>query len=324
MIVEMLALIGYFLTNMIVKHSYPDFTNEVMNATISLCLVFILFSRMFLHIVMDKVWNANLRHFLLGVFYLFLSLDACLAAMYFSGSISIYGQHIKIASQILMYTISIGMFLFVKIFDLKNGNIYGGHFMMYQVLDCVYVVAYMILDYLILPDETNPNYYLSLETHHSFVIGLMGLLIVLIAWTNLVIVYFRKYWSHRKVLFIKIDNLFKHRKESILLTPPKGLLKDASPVMKELAHVLDEAPVRVIELNFLVKQLHDYSIAYGKTEEEATQFSAGFSSMMIRSFMKRKYDFSLFPKPIVKLLQTFKSKGEENQRTLRAIPVTMV
>ena len=192
MIVEMLALIGYFLTNLVVKTFYPDFINEVMNATISLCLVYILFSRMFLHIVMDKVWRATLRHFLLGLLYLLLCLDGCLALMYFSGSLIIYGHNVKLIAQILMYSISIIMFLFVKIFDLKNSSIYGSHFIVYQVLDCTYVVSYMILDYFILPNESNPKYFLSLETHHSFVIGLIGLLIVLIAITNLTIVYYRK------------------------------------------------------------------------------------------------------------------------------------
>lgn len=314
MIVEMLALIGYFLTNLVVKTFYPDFINEVMNATISLCIVFILFSRMFLHIVMDKVWRASIRHFLLGLLYFFLSLDACLAIMYFSGSLIIYGSHVKMAAQILMYSISVIMFLFVKIFDLKNSNIYGSHFMVYQVLDCIYVIAYILLDYFILPNESDPNYLLSLETHHSFVIGLIGLLIVLIAITNLTIMYYRKYWAHKKVFFIKVDSLFKHHKEDVLLNPPKIPLKDAPPVIKELAHVLDEAPVRVVELDFLVKTLHDINIKYGKTEMEATDFSAKFSSMMIKSFMKRKYDFSLLPKPLVKLLQTIRRK-EGNKRS---------
>lgn len=318
MIVEMLALIGYFLTNLVVKTFYPDFINEVMNATISLCIVYILFSRMFLHIVMDKVWRATLRHFLLGAFYFLLSVDGCLALMYFSGSLIIYGNHIKVAAQILMYVISITMFLFVKIFDLKNSNIYGSHFIVYQVLDCIYVIAYILLDFFILPNESDPNYFLSLENNHSFVIGLMGLLIVLITITNLIIMYYRKYWAHRKVFFIKVDSLFRHRKEGVLLNTPRVPLKDAPPVIKDLAHVLDEAPVRVIELDFLVKNLHDINIRYGRTEKEATEFSADFSSMMIKSFMKRKYDFSLLPKPLVKLLQTIRRKdGNKRSFTIK-------
>ena len=62
---EILGLSGLLVINLIVSWQYPVFYAVTINASISLCLVFILFMRVFLLIVREKVWKANTRHFIL-------------------------------------------------------------------------------------------------------------------------------------------------------------------------------------------------------------------------------------------------------------------
>ena len=78
--------------------------------------------------------------------------------------------------------------------------------------------------------------------------------------------------------------------------------------------MLDNALFRVIEANLIVKQLHHLLELNGWSTQEATELCGDFSSILIKTLMKRKFDFCLLPRPIVKLLQTY-GKRKDNKRT---------
>jgi hypothetical protein len=120
---------------------------------------------------------------------------------------------------------------------------------------------------------------------------------------------------HKKALFTKIETKIKNNDEKSLLIQPKTIQN--SSTIREVAYVLDLAPIRVVEVNIIIKRVHDILVLHGRSTQEATQLAADFGAIIIKTLMKRKYDFSLLPRPIVKLLQTYKRyRGNSRQITL--------
>lgn len=295
--IELGALTGFVFVNSIVKLTFPFFYAQTMCATTSLCLAFILFGRAFLHIVIDKVWRANTRHFLMCVIYFVLLLDGMCALYYFSNDPRTW-QCILI--QVFAYSLNLVMFLFVKLADFKSKKLYGSHFLVCQIIDCVLIAYLAYFDITATPEKLGEG-----ESMYR-IITVLILLTVL----NIVILKFRAYWMHKKTLLSKLDTKIKNNEiERILIEPPT--IK-SSGTIREVAYVLDYAPFRVIEVNLIVKQLHDLLEMNGWSTQKATKLCGDFSSILIRTLMKRKFDFSLFPRPIVKMLQTYgRRKGNK-------------
>lgn len=302
--IEFGSLFGFLIVNTIVLNFYPVFYAQTMCATTSLCLAFILFGRVFLHIVIDKVWRANTRHFLMCLFYLTLLNLGVGALYYFSNDPATVPCRLI---QLFAYLIHLSMFLFVKIADFRSSKLYGRTFLICQIIDCILILILAITDIRFTSEFINNSS-----------MGFIIILLALLSFLNYGILKFRDYWMHKKALMSKLDTKIKNNEIRKVLIDPKTIRN--SSVLREAAYVLDNAPFRVVEINLIVKQLHDLLELNGWSTQEATKFCGDFSSIMIRNLMKRKYDFSLFPRPIVKLLQTYnrdyvKSEDKKNKRS---------
>ena len=300
--IEFFSLFGFLIVNIFMKNFHPIFYGETMCATTSLCLVFILFGRVFLHIVKDKVWRANLRHFLMCLFYFILILDSFAAIVYFSG----LATNLQMALiRVFAYSLSIGMFIFVKAANFACAKLYDKSFIFLHIIDTLLIIMLTIFDILACPE------YMTKKPAMVFMISIL----ILLSIVNFLILNLRSFWMHKKSLFIKIETKIKNNDENSLLIQPKTIQN--SSTIREAAYVLDLAPIRVVEVNIIIKYVHDMLVLHGRSTQEATQLAADFGAIIIKTLMKRKYDFSLLPRPIVKLLQTYKKyKGNNRQITL--------
>lgn len=300
--IEFFSLFGFLVVNVFMKNFHPIFYGETMCATTSLCLVFILFGRVFLHIVKDKLWRANLRHFLMCLIYFILIIDSFAAVIYFSG-LATSPQMALI--RVFAYTLSISMFVFVKLANFSYAKLYGKAFIVLHIIDAILIIMLTIFDILSCPE------YMSKKPAMTFMITIL----VLLSIVNFLILRLRDYWMHKKTLFMKIETKIKNNDEKSLLIQPRTIQN--SGTIREIAYVLDLALVRVIEVNIIIKHIHDMLVSHGRSTQEATQLSADFGAIIIKTLMKRNYDFSLLPRSIVKLLQTYKKyRGNNRQITL--------
>ena len=300
--IEFFSLFGFLIVNIFMKNFHPIFYGETMCATTSLCLVFILFGRVFLHIVKDKVWRANLRHFLMCLFYFILIIDSFGAVIYFSG-LATDLQMVLI--QVFAYSLSIGMFIFVKIANFACAKLYDKSFISLHIIDALLIIMLTIFNILARPE------YMIRKPAMIFMISIL----ILLSIVNFLILNLRSFWMHKKALFTKIETKIKNNDEKSLLIQPKTIQN--SSTIREVAYVLDLAPIRVVEVNIIIKHVHDILVLHGRSTQEATQLAADFGAIIIKTLMKRKYDFSLLPRPIVKLLQTYKRyRGNSRQITL--------
>ena len=296
--IEFGALLGFILVNSAVKLNFPFFYAQTMCATTSLCLAFILFGRVFLHIAVDRVWRANTRHFLVCVIYFALLLEGMCALYYFSNDSRTWQCYLI---QVFVYSLSTVMFFFVKVANFKSAKLYGSYFLVYQIIDCVLIGYLMYFDITATPEKIGER-----SIYRVIVI------LVLLAILNILISSFKTYWIHKKTLLSKFDTQIKNNKIKKILIEPTTI-KDNGTI-REIAYVLDNALFRVIEANLIVKQLHDLLELNGWSTQEATELCGDFSSILIKTLMKRKFDFCLLPRPIVKLLQTY-GKRKDNKRT---------
>lgn len=300
--IEFFSLFGFLVVNIFMKNFHPIFYGETMCATTSLCLVFILFGRVFLHIVKDKVWRANLRHFLMCLFYFILILDSFAAIVYFSGLATNLQMTLI---RVFAYSLSIGMFIFVKAANFACAKLYDKSFIFLHIIDTLLIIMLTIFDILACPE------YMAKKPAMVFMISIL----ILLSIVNFLILNLRSFWMHKKSLFTKIETKIKNNDENSLLIQPKTIQN--SSTIREAAYVLDLAPIRVVEVNIIIKHVHDMLVLHGRSTQEATQLAADFGAIIIKTLMKRKYDFSLLPRPIVKLLQTYKKyKGNNRQITL--------
>ena len=297
--IELFSLFGFLVVNIFMKKFHPIFYGETMCATTSLCLVFILFGRVFLHIVKDKIWRANLRHFLMCLFYFILIIDSFAAIIYFSG-LATNLQRVFI--QIFAYSLSIGMFIFVKAANFACAKLYNKSFIFLHIIDTLLIIMLTIFDILAYPE------YMAKKPAMIFMISIL----ILLSIVNFLILEFKDFWMHKKNLFTKIETKIKNNDERSLLVQPEAIQN--SSTIREAAYVLDLAPIRVIEVNIIIKHVHDLLVLHGRSTQEATQLSADFGAIIIKTLMKRKYDFSLLPRPIVKLLQTYKKYKDNNRQ----------
>lgn len=297
---EILCFLGLILINTFVKVFFPAFYTITINATVSLCLGFIVFTRMFFCIIKERIWEANLRQLILCIFFFLLVINASLGCIYFSNVFQ-YNKSFTYLIQFIIYSLLISVFIIQKVVQFKQVSLYGIKYLVYSMIDALLVASFAILDFVSTPED--------FEKKSRYV--LVFVLLLLIAAVNLIISYYKDYWMHKKILLDKIDIECKRHNENKLLKGDVTIYNNS--IIKEVAYVLDYAPFRVFEVNFIVKHFHDILIKNGKSLQEATTIAAQFSSVIIKTLMKRKYDFSFFPRPIVKLLQTY-NKCNDNKR----------
>lgn len=285
---------------------------QVVNSTISLLLVYILFVRVFFYICLNKVWKASRRYFLLCSFYSLLLVDANLAILFFTGELqylqNVTGQNWIIpVSQVFMYSISLVMFVYVKVCRFKNRKTFGNIYFSLEILDSILLLIYALIDALNTAEDL-------LSPKGDKILFCIGLILALIAFVNLINRNFKDYWAHKKVLKVKIIQYIKNNQETELIKPLKRDLRKDS-IMREIIVILDKSPCRVLEVSLLVRGFHNLLIEYGhKTESIATEYAAQFNALLVQNLMKRRYDFCLCPSFIVNFLQSHNKRKPENDK----------
>lgn len=279
----------------------------VFNALISLSIVYILFCRVFMFTCKDKVGKANHRYLFLCVFYTFLIIEGFLALLFFSGELEWTYPNILRPAQILMYSISTIMFLYVKINDLKKCFIYGKTYLTLEIIDFVIIFTYLLFDYLVTPQSINNN---------PSIMNVAVFFMITLAIINKYRLSMMDYWEHKKILLLKIDQRIKHKKTKTLIDPKiKDINRDQ--IMVECRYVLDYAPIRVIEMNLLISQLRAVLLKNGLSLEDTTETISEFSSVIIRNLMKRKYDFYILPNYILNKLYMINKNSIKERRQLQ-------
>mgnify|MGYP007069877178 FL=1 len=310
--IELLTFLGFNILHILFKYTQDTYVYVMtMNSLISLLCVFVIFARVFLKIGLDKFWKAEKRYFLLSLFYLALLLEGCLAVMFFGGDLERpYGAwpYIKLGSQILMYGLSVVMFVAAKRMDFKHTPIYGKAYFWFNIIDCVMLISLLVSDYLITPE---------LLIKDKYIIPFVDIWLFILAFVNIWILHFRKFWQHKSTLLKMFDNLVKTRTEEKLIKPE---MRDLSTdnIWKEIVIVLDQAPIRVVQLDVLLIQLHEIMIKNGRKPKDVTNFIADFAAVIIKNLMKRKWDFSCMPSFVVNFKQKHDKpkKGSDNKRGL--------
>ena len=301
-----------FIVFVILQHVLKCFLEEgfyalSMNSMISLFIVFIVFTRFFLRVCVNKFWAASKRYPLLCLFYLFMLIEGCLAVLFFGGDLQRPYEpwnKLTIASQIFMYGCSLIMITMTKIQDFSERKELGKVYTVLHILDLILIAALLICDFILKPAhiQNKPCALLAIK------LLLFNLMIL-----NILILHFKKYWLYKIALIKKLENTILINNENSLIRPPKKDLK-TNKIMQDLIIVLDKSPIRVLEMNSIVKQLRDLLVKNGRDIDYSNKMAADFSSVIIMNLMKRKNDFSYLPSFVIKQLQKYSKHKSENKR----------
>lgn len=291
--IEFLGFLGYAIVALAARHLSYEYA-FIMNAVASICIVFILFTRVFLHICMDRVWIARRRQIFLCCMYGLLLIEAGLSVLYFTKEFEYstlrFLQH---PIQGFIYVFSLVMFVFVKQHEFSNRKLYGVPYTVHVILDTVLIANYLLLDFLITPD--------CIAEQPDLVL-LFGVLLFAITIINTIILIYKPYWLHKRALKIRMQNMIKKHQEIDLIHPPKKVLQE-NEAIRELVYTLDYSPVRLFEAILLVKLIYKLMLKAGRSCEDATKLAAGYANVIVLNLMKRKYDFSFLPSFTVRALQ---------------------
>ena len=300
---ELISLIVFLIVDVFAAHSFPQYYGTIMNTTSSVCIIYVLFLRTYLLLIRDKTIPTNKKNFIMASTYAIMTFNAVIAIMFYYINIT---PNIRLFTQVFTYGAAMLMLGFIKYKEFKEYKLYGKIYTILTCIDILFIILYLIIDFMITPKD--------FVTNHDRALFSLCLLFIPIMINNCIISYFKDYWLHKKVLISKLTTKVKCNKEKNLLIEGRNMHN--SQTLREVAYVLDNAPVRPIEVAHIIKTTHDIMIANGRTTEEAIEFSSKFGGIIYLQFMKRKYDFSMLFRPIVKLLQTY-SKHNNNNRNLK-------
>lgn len=291
--IEFLGFLGYVIIALTTKHLSYEYA-FVMNAVASICIVFILFIRVFLHICMDRVWIAKRRQIFLCIMYGILLIEAGLTVLYFTKEFEYSSLRFLLHPvQAFVYLFSIALLVFIKQHEFSNRKLYGYVYTVHVTLDTVLVATYLILDFLTTPD---------LLREQPSLICIFGGMLFSITLINAIILVYKPYWLHKRALKIRIQGLIKKHQEAELIHPPKKVLQE-NEAIRELVYTLDYSPIRILETVLLVRLVYKLMLKANRSYDEATKLAAGYANVIVLNLMKRKYDFSFLPSFTVKALQ---------------------
>lgn len=306
--IEFVAFLAFTILHHVFRAILDDQAYAAtVNSTISLFIVFIIFTRFFLKICLNRVWSTQKRYPILCLFYFFMLIEGCLAVLFFGGDLQrpyAPWTYLTAASQVFMYGISTVMFVSVKWQDFSESRDLGKVYTAMHILDCLLIVFLLVCDLLIKPKHI---------VEDDWVLPIIESALFNTALVNILILQFRNYWLYKKSLMKKIENKIMLNQEKDLIDPQEKNLK-TNKIMQDLIIVLDKSPIRVFEMNLVVKQLRDLLISYGRSIKESNRIAADFSSVIIINLMKRKNDFSYLPSFVVTKLQKYSKFKEENKR----------
>lgn len=291
--IEFLGFLGFLIVTGLTRHLAYEHV-FIVNATASICIVFILYVRVFLHVCLDRVLTAKKRYPILCFVYSLLLLEASFAVLYFTKEFEYCSiKNLLLPTQIFMYSFSFLMFVFVKHHDWLNRKLYGKVYVTYIIIDTVLVLTYLLFDIVVTPEilMTAPN-----------LVYVFAALLCAIFLVNINILLYKPYWLHKRALLIQIEKLIKSNQEIDLIDPPKKILQENEAV-RELVYTLDYSPIRIFEVVLLVRTVYKLMLKTGRSYEESSIIAAGYANVIVLNLMKRKYDFSYLPSFVVKLLQ---------------------
>lgn len=286
--IEFINLIGFSLIERFASNKDLHIYAQVVNSTISLGFAYILFSRVFLHICLDKVWKASVRYFSLTLIYLVLLFDGCLAVLYFSGFTGVLGPTWTLVIQIIPYAFDLLMLLFVKIFYFKQRRTYETPYLFFDNLDTLVVFCYACFDIWVTPEKITENLKL-VGVAYAFVAALCIL--------NNISLYNRNYWKCMKVYKIKLAYLVSQHKEAEVVHLGSEMQNIYGQIF-ESAFLRRWAPDQVVRATKEVLRQHKY------TETSIESICTQLKIVLMKKLMKRKSDYYFIPRPILKLLQS--------------------
>ena len=304
--IELISCLGFIAVYISVL--LHNFSCEVwpvsINAMTVICIAFIVFGRLFLHVFMDKVWKAKRRYPLLCGAYCFLLLFCALAILNFNQHSQQLQTFFELGVKVAMCTIGLLALVIVKFHDFKERKLYSASYTVFEILDTLLIVKYICLTACVSK---------GVLAYHPELVADIVINLVLLWIVSSVILHYRPYWQHRRSLIQRIKQLIREGNEQRLIHPPRrDLSKD--PLIKEMMLVLNYAPFRVLEYERLVKTVRKLMLEAGKPEKEATELAAGFATVLILNLMKRKHDFSYIPNFWLQRLQKAHGKFLENRR----------
>ena len=251
---ELISLIVFIIVDIVAAHSFPALYGPIMNTTSAVCIIYVLFLRTYMLLIKDKTVSTNKKNFLMCIVYTLMTLEAIFGTMFWYQDVSIGA---KCTTQIFAYSLSLTMLVFTKLYEFKDRKLYGKVYTTLSTVDIIFICCYLIEDFLITPDS-------FIADHHKTVLRVCSLFVPIMI-NNCIITYFKDYWLHKKVLISKLTTKIKTNKERVLLEEDRDMYN--SRTLREVAYVLDNAPIRLIEVAHIIKITHDLMIANGRTPE---------------------------------------------------------
>ena len=276
---------------------------EVMNTVLSACTLFMVWGRFFLMIIRNHFWSVQKRIKLLGGLYITWILIGSFGYLYFSGT-ELPIPLIR-CLQVFIYGTSLLLLVIVKFYNLKECKTLGKIFIALQPLDIFLILNMIGLDYYLTSSkiaDCNICIHLALLT----------------SWTltaiNLVILRYREYWYHKKIMLRVIHNRLKNNLVETIIIPPVRIIEE-DPLYREIKWVLEYSFIRPLEMLSIIRKFKALLLSYGFSKETATTISGCFNSVIITNLMQREFDFSYIPTLFIRLYQQgFKFGKNSNRR----------
>lgn len=267
---------------------------QTMNAFVSIATMSVIFVKFFLVVVQNKSGITIRKYSSICALYTLMVADGILASVLFTGFVSV-NSIASIAIRALIYTSYVSILVVSKINALKDRRPLGKTYMVLEIMSTVILSVLVVIDFLETPQmiaRSNVSVKVSLA------------LLAALAACSITVDTSRKYWYHRNILMMRLTKLADTYKMDKAVIPPRREI-ESDYILQETKYVLEESFCRPYELSRLVKKLHDLMIEKGYTKSVAVDYAGLFAQTLVVNLMKRKYDFSIIPNPILKIFRKY-------------------
>lgn len=267
---------------------------QTMNAFVSIATMSVIFIKFFLVVVQNKSGITIRKYASICALYFFMMIDGILAAILFTGFVRA-DSIASIVIRALIYVSYISILVVSKFNALKDRLPLGKTYTALEIMSTVIISVLIVIDFFETPQ-------MIAESNMSVKVSLA--LLVALALCSSTIDMSRKYWYHRNILMMRLAKLADTYKMDKAVIPPKREI-ESDYILQETKYVLEESFCRPYELSRLVKRLHDLMIDKGYTKSVAVEYAGLFAQTLVVNLMKRKYDFSIIPNPILKIFRKY-------------------
>ena len=293
---------GILTLSFLLFRNYSIFP-EIMNTALSACTLFIIWGRFFLMTIRNHFWSVQKRVKLLGALYIAWIFIGSFGYLYFT-NVPLPIPLVR-SLQALVYGSSLVLLIIVKSYNLKECKVLGKIFITLQPLDICLILNLVGLDYYLTSSNMancNTGIYLAL--------GISWALTVI----NLLILRYRDYWYHKKIMMGVLHNRLKDNLVETIIIPPVRIIEE-DPLYREIKWVLEYSFIRPLEMLSIIRKFKALLLAYGYSKETAITISGCFNSVIITNLMQREFDFSYIPTFWIRFYQQgFKFGRSTNRR----------